>query len=553
MSAPQIQQGSPNSGGARVNHAPEEAPGPADSTGPRRVVLETQQRLSKSKLWEWQAEYFDEVGVNAWAGTVPFCATSSVHIAMSYAQVIVRYLQDIAKQPGVDERRPVYIVELGTGSGQFSYHCVRHLVELCETLQLPVRPCWVMTDFAESNIEFWKGQAMFEPYIDAGYLDMARFDIDRPGALALIHRNREVSHRHPGCAAVCIANHVFDSTRHDVFYVEDGRLHEVPVSLSAPESAVWEGRPVHLAAIECAYDRIPLVSAPYYYDNPLWNELLAGYGAEQGISGSFVFPTSMLLTLDYLEKIGGGKLMLLASDEGYLDTEEIADREPPSLAQHNGCFSLCVNFDAVRRYFRLKGGLSFHQAPGNSLRTCAYIVDSEDPQRYLETGVAIGNVFQFPGPGDFFSVYRYFRDADTFDLHSFVGLLQASGWDPHIISARIEDFHANLAGVDGRMKRTIRLGLQRAESAIYEKPGMKDHYFDLATLYFGLHDYAEAARLYEKSKARSDPTVETCFSIGPCNHLNDEPQKTIDAFTGASELERNGNDAAAWLEQLRDG
>jgi tetratricopeptide (TPR) repeat protein len=514
------------------------------------VTLESRQRFSQSRLWQWQAEYFEKSGATAWAGSVPFYATSSVHIARCYSQIIARYIQDLAKMPETDPQKPVYIVELGAGSGQFSYYCLKHLTELCDTLQLPLKFCWVMTDFTQANIDFWKQQQVFQPFIEAGALDMALFNVDAPGPLELQHGRHVISPQDPGSALVAIANYVFDSTRHDVFHIENGLLHEALVTLHAPESALEDGEPSDLSLVDYTFETASLDNKAALYDNPLWNEVLSQYRNEPDLRGSFIFPTAMLSALDYLEKLGGGKLMLQASDKGYLDIEDIEGRQPPSLALHNGCFSLTVNFDAVQRFTRLKGGRSFHQIPDSALRSCVYIYDGMDSGRYPETAIAVRDYMQAPGPGDFFRIYRFYRDAENFDLAAFIGFLHASFWDPHIITAKSDVFFKSLADADENLRRAVQRGLGRAEQMIYERPGMKDHYFSLATLYFGLKDYANAARLYAMSNNWSGQTFATCFNIGLCYHLDNQQDKAITAFTEASLLETDGSQASDWLERL---
>jgi hypothetical protein len=89
----------------------------------------SRQRLSKSPLWRWQRNYFESHGIRAWTpGAVPYHITSCPFIARSYSRVVLGFLRDCAAAPSdgerstvasIDPTRPIYIVELGSGSGRF--------------------------------------------------------------------------------------------------------------------------------------------------------------------------------------------------------------------------------------------------------------------------------------------------------------------------------------------------------------------------------------------------------------------------------------------------
>src|SRR6185369_11831847 len=80
--------------------------------------LEENQRLSESLLWRLQRNYFERQGIEAWrSGAVPHHITSSPFIADAYAKVVMGFLRDWK----LDRRAPIYIVELGSGSGRFAY------------------------------------------------------------------------------------------------------------------------------------------------------------------------------------------------------------------------------------------------------------------------------------------------------------------------------------------------------------------------------------------------------------------------------------------------
>ena len=127
-------------------------------------TLEQNQRLSKSLLWRFQRNFFDRQGVEAWnQGTVPHYITSNPFIANAYAKVIFGFLRDCHAY-GLDPSQPVYIMELGAGSGRFAYHFLKKFFEFFD--RSPLKHIWVkyvMTDFAERNLEFWRSHPLTIP------------------------------------------------------------------------------------------------------------------------------------------------------------------------------------------------------------------------------------------------------------------------------------------------------------------------------------------------------------------------------------------------------
>jgi hypothetical protein len=139
-------------------------------------VVEAGRRLSESMLWRLQRDLYDAQGIHAWSrGNVPQSITTSPYIARAYAQIAVGYLRDVAAD--VDRSQPVYIVELGAGSGRFGYRFVKHLGRLQERSSLrDVSFTYVMTDVSPGLMEFWQNHPSLQPLIAASRLDFAQFD-----------------------------------------------------------------------------------------------------------------------------------------------------------------------------------------------------------------------------------------------------------------------------------------------------------------------------------------------------------------------------------------
>ncbi|RPJ00726.1 MAG: hypothetical protein EHM39_04430, partial [Chloroflexi bacterium] len=120
---------------------------------PAAFPIESGHPLSKSLLWALQARYFRDQGIAAWSSnTVPSYITSNPSIAHAYARVVFGYLRDLL--PTLDTSQPVYLLELGAGSGRFAFYFLRRLRELLEWVP-GVRVCYVLSDYARRNVGFW--------------------------------------------------------------------------------------------------------------------------------------------------------------------------------------------------------------------------------------------------------------------------------------------------------------------------------------------------------------------------------------------------------------
>ena len=113
--------------------------------------------------------FYDRKGVSSWSqGIVPHFITCNAFIGRAYARVLSGFLQDCATQASpltsnlaLDPTKPLYIVELGTGAGKFSFFMLKAIIEQAATLAFPVsKIVYVMTDFTRTNFDFWCSHPM---------------------------------------------------------------------------------------------------------------------------------------------------------------------------------------------------------------------------------------------------------------------------------------------------------------------------------------------------------------------------------------------------------
>ncbi|MCP4423295.1 MAG: hypothetical protein GY803_02265 [Chloroflexi bacterium] len=120
---------------------------------------------------------------------------------------------------------PIYIVELGAGSGRLAYHFLRQFSPRFQQSTVADRPIkYVMTDFVPEILDFWRRQERFQPWIEAGVLDFALFDVLDRRPLTLQNAKITLNPDQIQNPLILIANYFFDSIPQDSFVIEDRQL-----------------------------------------------------------------------------------------------------------------------------------------------------------------------------------------------------------------------------------------------------------------------------------------------------------------------------------------
>jgi len=394
------------------------------------VMLKGDQRLSKSILWDIQREFFLNQGINAWEeDIVPHYISSSPFMARAYSQIVLGYLRDI-KMGDIDPNQPLYIIELGAGSGRLGYHFLHQFHSLLSETSLAALPIkYIMTDFVPETLEFWQKHDHFKPWVESGLLDFALFDAQSPQPLELVHANQTLTLEALQNPFILIANYFFDSIPQDSFTIEDGQLCEnlLTVYSTKPEpnytdSTIWD-------RINLAYEAIPL-QQPYYKQDD-FNQILALY-EEFLPDTTLLFPNVGLECLEFWQEFGNGRFLLLSSDRGHSLVESLLEQEDPMPNLH-GSFSLMVNYHAINQYVDLQDGLVLQPLHyQNNLQVAAYCL-GPTPQDGVETQFAFKNAILNGGPDDFFSLKsaleKHYHELTLPHLLSF---LRFSAWDADI-------------------------------------------------------------------------------------------------------------------------
>lgn len=318
----------------------------------QRHVVDENRRLSESLLWQVQRNFYTRHGTDAWRnGSLPFEITSNRYIARAYARAVYAFWRDAGCRPGLSLR----LLELGAGHGRFAFLFLAEFSKLHRELSPSgAKFQYVVTDVSERNLEFISRHPRLLPFVKAGLLEFALFDLERDSFPRMIRSGKSLADLAPAPLAV-IANYVFDSIAADAFYVRQQQLYEVLVTLedTAPQLN-WEDARL-LSRLNISYSRHP-VQAEYYSD-PRWNRVLEEY--RQALpEAAVLLPTATLSCMEKLKSLAGGHFLMLAANKGLSREDELLPEEGlPGMAIHgDGCFSLKVNFNAIGRFLHHAGG-----------------------------------------------------------------------------------------------------------------------------------------------------------------------------------------------------
>jgi tetratricopeptide (TPR) repeat protein len=516
-------------------------------------VLDEGKPLSQSILWELQRNFFDGQGIEAWRqGTVPHYITSNPFIANAYAKVVFGFIRDCnavkhdprnQSFPPLDPSQPIHIIELGSGSGRFAYHFLKKFLAFYRTSVLKDIPfTYVMTDFTERNIDFWRKHQSLKPLVEEGVLDFALFDGERDKVLNLTESGDVLA---PGTVKnpmVVLANYFFDSIPQDAFFIQGGQLQEGLVAVSSYQQEPDPHDPEILSRVEISYDRNPV--EPDYYENPDWNDILEYY--EKRLDDTaFLFPCAALQCIENFRRISGGRILLLSGDRGYSREEDLLGRGEPAITKH-GSFSMMVNYHAIGQCVQERGGYSLHTAHRHAhLNISAFLMGSH-PGGYTETQQAYREAIENCGPDDFYALKKAIEHGyDSWTLEQLLAYIRLSGFDAKIMLACYPALMDHIDHATESSRQELHRVIQKVWDVYY--PMAEDQYVAsyLGILLYELGHYAEALDLFNRSIELYGPDATSICNRSMCHYGLEQMDTALEYINEALALDPDFEDARA--------
>jgi tetratricopeptide (TPR) repeat protein len=430
--------------------------------------------------------------------------------------VVLGYLRDLQAAGALDPAQPVYVVELGAGSGRFGYHFLKKLQELQPRMPVrDVRVVHVLTDFAEENLRFWEEHEWLQPLFTEGVLDLAYFDAEAPGDLKL-RRSGSVLSRHTlRNPLIVLANYFFDGIPHDAFQLQEGRLFESRVALTVDGPLGDPNDPALLDRLKLSYTATVVGNDPY--GDPEWDSLLEAYRSSLPDT-HLLFPVGALRCLRHFRELSGDRLLMLSADKGYHLEEELAPRVAPGLAVH-GSFSVSVNYHALAEYTRRGGGEALHPNRRAAHVTVVALRFGSAPAETNETRQAFEDVVEGFGPDDFFCLKKGAEMSyAALSVEQTVAHLRLSGWDSNIFLGAVETLIAKAAAADAVEREALVEACRRVWNTYYPIGERKDLPFLMGGLLSRLGAYEPALSLLECSLRLNGPNQHTHYVMALCCH-----------------------------------
>lgn len=496
-------------------------------------VLEQQVPLSRAMLWRLLEAYYDGNGVAAWE-TVPFYPTSNAFIGDTYAALVIAFLLDVKSRLSADE--PLYIVELATGMGSFSFFLMQALLrrfrDLPSLQQLRIQ--YVMTDFTESNLKSWEQRPEFKSLRDAGFLDFALLKPEDEDRFQLRGSGTWIDSESMRNPMIVIANYFFDSLRQDIFRFENGSLREGLVTLYRYLKTSATESPITFDQLKVREDYRPCAN-PYYPDSVL-EAILRSYEGEADVM-SILYPLGALRCLQNLKRMSRGRMMLISSDKGFTQSSYQHGYKKHPFTVH-GSISYMVNYDAIRRFFELQGGSAFCTSDNHLVLVSGLFVmmDEANPWEMVRYTFQ-DQLVHHNRIHDLFCMHSLLREISDTDeiIRSCLGFLRQSSWEPVVFESCAPQLYEHIQELDSRQRDQLLTALPNVRANVFPVRGNRyKALYWVGKLYYGLAEYDRAIDVLKEALARvgdSDPN--TLYYLGACYEMLHDERAALEYYLRA--------------------
>lgn len=467
------------------------------------VVLEEYKRMSSSILWKLQTAAYCQFGPQAWSHKgVPFYVTSNPFTVRQYAQIVLGYFRDCiapGSETPLDLSQPVYIVDLGAGTGRFGYLFIKTMTEFLSPLTLcDIKICYIMTDISEKNLTFLQEHPYLQLYIKEGLLDFAFYRHDQKEPLQLLKSKKVLSQEHLVNPLVLIGNYFFDTIPQDLFRVRNKQLEEGRISISVPDKKelgeLNSNNPNLIPHLICSFDYAPINDpGNYYSDFPALNNLLKLY-TQQFENISFLFPSGAFQSIRYFSELSKGRMMLIAGDQGVETEDQIAKCGEPKLSLH-GTFSISVNYHSIAKYFISQNGIGLLTTlPDPQFVVIVAVLGGKDGSKFKETILSFQSHINYFGPVNYLNVINYTeREWGNPSLEYLLLLLKLGNWDPMAFNDFFDKIRNHLPKASEETKKQLKEILNNIWMNFYPTTPEEGNFVtNLGVLLYDIGDYNEA-------------------------------------------------------------
>ena len=506
---------------------PHASGGPAEDQNP--AILETDVPLSQSLIWRLQRDFYVQRGLKAWTeDLVPSYITNNPFIAEIYAEIVAGFIADCMDLPQKESRplspeNPLRILELGAGTGKFSYLFLRKLTTLLQARKIPPQIVrYSMADCSESLLAEWRANRYLAEFVHAGILEFQLHlsGDDNPSAPTGTSDSGP-ARQSPG-PLVVIANYVFDSLPQDAFIIADGKISEALVTTSRLNQAAGADSSENtevakLSSLQLSFKNVPV--PPERYPDKSWNDILDHYRSRL-LAATVLFPSAALSTLQQLSKSSDGRMLVLAADKGFVREDDLAFLQgPPQLEFHasSSCFSQTVNFDAITRHFYgLGGDWLLPQKHFSSLSVCAFMARRPGDE-FPATRKSYEQALAGFGPDDLFALMIWLNaHLEEVSVVQALALLRLTRWDPTALLRLFPVIARQLRSVVAERHDLRQAVLNTWANHYPVTPAENVLAFNCGVILLELRFFAEALLMFQASERLLGRSATTSYNLGLC-------------------------------------
>jgi hypothetical protein len=493
-----------------------------------QTILETDVPLSQSLIWRLQRDFYAQRGLKAWTeDMVPSYITNNPFIAEIYAQIVAGFISDCmqhAQRVPISPENPLRILELGAGTGKFSYLFLRRLTALLQSRKIApqvVRYC--MADCSESLLADWRANSYLAEFVAGGILEFELHnaqEVKPEKSSDLLSGNFSDADKPAKGPLVVIANYVFDSLPQDAFIIADGQISEALITTTRANQAstTSEGRTApQLSSLQLSFNNVPV--PPGRYADKSWNATLEHYRTRLP-AATVLFPSAALSTLQQLSNSTDGRMLVLAADKGLLHEDDLALLQgPPQLEFHasSNCFSQLVNFDAIARYFYGIGGDALlPQKHFSSLSICAFIAHAP-ADKFAAIKAAYQETQSSFGPDDLFALMSWLNaHLEEVSIVQALALLRLTRWDTTAFLRLFPVISRQLRTVAAERSDLRQAALNTWANHYPVSPADNVLAFNCGVILLELRFFAEALPLFKLSEQLLGRSASTSYNLGLC-------------------------------------
>lgn len=489
----------------------------------KKVLLDENTPFAQASIWAWQRHFYASKGLDAWDACVPFLITNNVVIAEQYAQAIYLLIKGQIEQNRFDFSQPFCILELGAGHGRFCFLCLTALLPMLKAYNPKIKVRYVLSDHAQSNLDFWQAQPQLKTFVSDNILDFALFDLENhKDPIQGIHHKNPLNKTNP---LILFANYIIDTIASNFYQFDQDRIEWATLTAETDKKNVKQGSPKEISdiAFEFNYEACPNTDdAP-----PFLKDIWASYQPHQ--LKHIPIPEIFMQALEHLIHQGYTQLFLIASDHGYTNLDELKIAMPPEIKQHSS-FSIMVNFDAIGHFFAQKKGQAYtSKNTDKGLKTCFFSLNL-DTEAMPDLKTHMDHVNHRFNAADFLALIKPLKQHND-DILAWISILKCCDWDPIVLQRYKKNIHKLIKKhMEGQaqndvywhktLMNSLDYGLQRAARWYYFMPNKNSNlHFDIGHTYHLMNNWPQAKTHYNISEKDFGLDFETAYNLAVC-YLN---------------------------------